>query len=293
MTPRTILAITAAACLGAWLVLRTPAADPVSGVAPAPAAAPKTAAPGQGGWFASTPHSSASLADPRVRPGSADAAIYGRNGRVVDLGGKTVADYIAARMGKARAGDVAAAYEAYQAASVCAANEDPVTDFGDPAEREQFMRERQGLAALCAGMTPAQVQERLGFLATAARAGKVDAQIDFYMEGPYGRHFDMADNPDDPIVKQWKQDALGHLQQAGNKCDHFALALLSTVYDAGQLTQRDLKMSMAYSIAAAAPRKQQLTEQQLRERFGEELSPADFAGAMQMGAQLSAQACPP
>ena len=90
---------------------------------------------------------------------------------------------------------------------------------------------------------------------------------------------------------QWKQESLGHLKQAGGKCAHFALALLSNVYDAGLLTERDMHLSMAYSIAAAVPRNKPLSEEQLRLRFGEELSAADFTGARQLGAQLAQQAC--
>ena len=46
---------------------------------------------------------------------------YGRNGRPVDFGGKDAAAYIADRAARARTGDLKAAYEAYQAASGCAA----------------------------------------------------------------------------------------------------------------------------------------------------------------------------
>jgi len=112
------------------------------------------------------------------------------------------------------------------------------------------------------------------------------------MEGPYGRDFDIAANASDPTVKKWKEDAVTYLKQAGDKCDHFSLALLSNVYDAGTLTERDLKTSMGYAIAAAVPRKKPLTDEQLRGRFGDELSAADFDSARQLGEQLARQACP-
>jgi hypothetical protein len=289
MKSRIILITTAAVCLGAWLLGRSPA-DSAGPAAPVTAVQPGSLE--QARWFTSVPEAkSASWTDPRARADSA-AAVYGRNGRAINLGGLSVSQYIATRVGAARSGDVKAAYEVYQAESICAANDDPVSDYFDPAQKEQFLREREGLVKLCSGLSPAQVQERLGFLGTAARAGHVGAQIDYYMEGPYGRSLDLAENGADPIVVQWKQDALGYLKQAGGKCDHFALALLATVYDAGQLTARDLRSSMAYSIAAAVPRKKPLTDAQLRERFGDELSAADFDSARAMGAQLAQQACP-
>jgi len=290
MKSSTILIATAAICLGAWLLGRSRTED----AAPAaPAAAPHGATLEQARWFSSVPAPSAgSWPDPRASAGGG-AAVYGRNGRAINLGGLNVSQYIASRVGAARSGDVKAAYEVYQAESVCAANDDPVADYFDPAQKAEFLREREGLVKLCAGLSPAQVQERLGFLGTAARAGHVGAQIDYYMEGPYGRSIDLAENGADPIVVKWKEDALGYLKQAGAKCDHFALALLATVYDAGQLTGRDLRSSMAYSIAAAVPRKKPLTEAQLRERYGEEMSAADFDSARALGAQLAQQTCPP
>jgi len=260
--------------------------------APQPAAPRVAAAPMQPRWFSTLPQPSSGNADFPAPATPAGATVNGRNGRAVDLGGKTVAQYVAARIGKARGGDAAAAYEVYQAASICAANEDPVADYHDPAEKEAFLRDRQSRVTLCAGMSPAQVQERLGFLDAAARSGNIHAQVDYYMEGPYGRDFDIAANASDPTVKKWKEDAVTYLKQAGDKCDHFSLALLSNVYDAGTLTERDLKTSMGYAIAAAVPRKKPLTDEQLRGRFGDELSAADFDGARQLGEQLARQACP-
>lgn len=285
-----ILAGTAAVCVAAWLLTSDKVENSTAAPLPAAPAARMVTPGGQAGWFASAPQSGASLADPRAMQGTG-ATIFGRNGRAINLGELTIAQYIASRLGAARSGDPKAAYEVYQAESVCAANQDPVADYHDAAQKEQFLRERVSLVKLCVGISPAQVQERLGFLGAAARAGNINAQVDFYMEGPYGRAFDMAGNADDPTVRQWKAQALGHLKQAGGKCDHFALALLANVYDAGLLTERDMRSSMAYSIAAAVPRNKALSDQQLRERFGEELSAADFAGARQLGEQLAKQAC--
>lgn len=217
---------------------------------------------------------------------------YGRNGRPVDFGGKDAAAYIAERAARARTGDLKAAYEAYQAASGCAAADDPLPDFFSEAERQAAERERDRLRKLCANVSPAQLQERMRFLGQVADAGNRDAQVDFYMEGPGGKPVDLQARADDPEVQLWKQQAIGYLQQAGAGCDQFALGLLSNVYDAGQLVARDPGRSMAYSIASNAARRHPLTEQQLRQRFGDELAPADFNAAVQAGAQLAASSCP-
>ena len=280
------VAVGAGIWLAVWLSAEPQTVAPVAAPVQAAVKGPALQFPGQR-WFSSVPqHAGARHA------ALEDDTVFGRNGRAIDLGGKNVADYIAARIGAARAGDVKAAYDVYQAASICAANDDPVTNFHDPAERAGFLRKREHTVKLCTGMSAAQVQERLGFLGTAARAGHVGAQVDFYMEGPYGRAIDIDQNPDDPTVKQWKADALAYLERAGNQCDHFSLALLSTVYDGGQLAPRNMGKSMAYSIAADVPRKKVQTEEQLRARFGEELNAEQFASARQLGAQLALVACP-
>ncbi|MES2325674.1 MAG: hypothetical protein V4633_25775 [Pseudomonadota bacterium] len=287
MTPRqSTLLLVAIAAIGAiaWFNAgEATAPPPEPAAAEAPAIEPR--------WFSSQPQAGGSSDLPRPAR-IAGPTVNGRNGRAVDLGGLTVAQYIATRMRAARSGDVEAAYAVYQAESICAAINDPVPDYAEPDDREIFLKERESRIKLCVGLSPAQVQERLGFLAMAARAGKVDAQVDFYMEGPFGRDVDLVLVAADPAVKQWKDDAVSFLKQAGDKCDHFSLALLSTVYDSGELTPRDMRTSMAYAIAAAVPRKVPLTEEQLRTQFGAELSAADFASAQQMGAQLASQACP-
>jgi hypothetical protein len=294
-TRTTAILATAAAAAGiaAVLALRpapdagVPAALPapqVTQAAPAPAAAAT-----KGGWM-----DPAMLAGGAAGPGDDAPAkkFYGRNGRPVDFAGKDAAAYIAERAARARTGDLKAAYEAYQAASGCAAAEEPLPEFFNEAEGREAARERERMRKLCANVSPAQIQERMRFLGQAADAGNRDAQIDFYMEGPGGRTVDLQARADDPEVRQWKQQAIGYLQQAGAQCDQFALGLLSNVYDAGQLVPRDPASSMAYTIASNNARSHPLSEDQLRRRFGDELAPAAFDAALQAGARLAAASCP-
>lgn len=262
------------------------------GAAPAQLTAPRPVAAAGGRWLdpALVPAGPAAARTDFVT--APQSAIYGRNGRPIDFGGKDAARYIDERAAAARTGDMRAAYELYQAASACAAAKDPLPEFQDPKEGESFRRERDQVARLCVNVSPVQLQERMRFLARAADAGNRDAQIDFFMEGPGGKTTDLDANAADPDVQQWKQQALGYLQGAGKQCDQFALGLLSTAYDAGQLVARDPKMTMAYAIASNAARHAPLTERQLRERFGEELDGAGFDAALQAGAAISRSACP-
>lgn len=219
------------------------------------------------------------------------AAVYARSGRQVDLGGLSALAYMEKWNTLARAGDKDAAYNVYQAAAVCASNDEPAPAYGSSAELEQFQAERRKLLALCQGVNAAQLQERLSFLAVAARAGKVEAQIDYFMEGPYGRDTDLAKSADDPVVQHWKTEAVTELKSAAGQGEPFALALLSQVYDAGELLPRDEKLSLAYKVAEADARNSVLSEDQLRRNAGAQMSDADFASALQTGKQIAAACC--
>jgi len=217
--------------------------------------------------------------------------VYARSGREVDLGGLTVLAYIAKWNSLARAGDKDAAYQVYLATAVCASNDEPAPAFNNAAGLQQFLAQREKLLALCQGVNAAQLQERLSFLAQAARAGKVEAQIDYFMEGPYGRDTDLAKSADDPVVQQWKTEAVTELKSAAGQGEPFALALLAQVYDAGELLPRDAKLSLAYKVAEADARNSTLPEEQLRRNAGAQMSDADFASALQTGRQMAAACC--
>lgn len=287
----TLLAILALA--GGVVAAFTLSRPPVQPLAPLAVAAAKPAA---SRWLDpalthSAPVHPAPVAD-GLPESATEAAAYGRNGRPLDLHGQTVAQYIADRIGRARTGDVRAAYEVYQAESLCAAIDEPLPEFADDNDRKIVEQQRGKLRALCGSVSAVQMQERMAFLAKAADSGNRDAQIDYFMEGPGGKPIDWAANTDDPQVQNWKAAALRYLQQAGDGCDHFALSLLANVYDAGLMVPHDGRMTMAYSMASAAARNRSLSIEQLKSRFGEELPEADFTAALQMGAHLTQQACP-
>lgn len=217
---------------------------------------------------------------------------YGRNGRVFDFEGKTAAQFIAQRSAAARMGDMRAAYEVYQAESVCAANEDPAPEFWVAEERTQFLRERASLQKIC-NLSPVQIQERLQFLAQAARSGIADAQIDFFVEGPYGKPIDLTASVGDPMVQQWKSDAQHFLETAARTCDSFALSLLSNAYDAGGVVERTPTLAMAYRIAAAAVQKSTLTTSQLQHLYGDQMAAPDFEAALLLGETITRNSCRP
>lgn len=279
-----------AAVVGALALHGLPAARIDAGL-DARAAGVPTSAPTSAPAVRAAPSRDPSTAADAFAP-PAGVTLRTRSGHAVDLQGEDVAAYIARRSVAARTGDARAAYEVYQAASLCAAAEPALPDFEMAAERRDAQAERRQVRQLCARVSPAQVQERMVFLARAAQAGSRAAQIDFFMEGPEGRAVDADGAVDDLQLRAWREQALGFLRQAGARCDAFALSLLSNAYDLGQLAPRDAAAAMTYAIAAAAARGTALPGTQLQARFGAALSPAEFEAALQAGAGLARQACP-
>ena len=165
----------------------------------------------------------------------------------------------------ARQGDRRAGYAAYQALSACLAVDEAAA------------------ARACGGLPLSLVQERLRFLADAAQAGISGAQIDFYMEGP-----DALQAADGDVLQAWRQQALGGLKAAAAQCEPFAMGLLATLYDAGELTPRNAVEAVAYAVAEGQLRRRPPSDDALRDRLGEPIADAALAAARQQGMSLAA-----
>jgi len=161
----------------------------------------------------------------------------------------------------ARQGDRRAGYEAYRLLSACAEE-------------------------ACPGVPLSLVNERLRFLADAARAGVAGAQIDFYLEGPDAQQAGEGD-----ALLAWRQQALDGLKAAAAQCEPFAMGQLATLFDAGELTSRDAAAAVAYAVAEGQLRRRPASDASLRDRLGEPISDAALAAARQQGMSLAA-ACP-
>ena len=104
------------------------------------------------------------------------AILYGRNGRIVDFDGLSALEYIAKWNGQARAGNMEAVYKMYQAESVCANNDDPVAEYKNTIERDQFLSERKALKKIC---DKGIILEN-GML---VHSGSIEDSIDIYNRG--------------------------------------------------------------------------------------------------------------
>lgn len=218
-------------------------------------------------------------------------ALFARSGRIVDLHGLSAADFIAQWSSRARTGDTEAAYKVFQAADLCAATADPLPNTHSDTDRQALLRERAELDRTCAGVTPAQIAERMTFLGVAAQAGNHDAQIDFYMEGPNGGVSASQASADDASIAQWKSQSFNYLSMAAGNGDTFSLGLLANSYDAGLLTPPDPKLALAYTVADMLARNVAITPSTLRNRYGEQLSDADFNVGLELGTQIAAICC--
>lgn len=163
-----------------------------------------------------------------------------------------------------RGDDARASHAAYQALAACVAPE---------AEQPVF----------CRGLPASLLQERLRFLGHAARAGLPAAQIDFYMEGP-----DALQALDADALQAWRLEALAGLQGAAAGCEPFAMGLLATLYDAGELMPRDATRALAYAVAEGQLRRLAVSDDSLRDRLAEPVDDAVIASAREQGQRLAA-----
>lgn len=85
-------------------------------------------------------------------------------------------------------------------------------------------KERQ--TQLCKPVTQRMLDSRLDYLAIAAKAGVRGAAVDFYVVGPFGDNSALQSRPGDPLVLEWKQQAIEYLNASADKGDMASLGLL-------------------------------------------------------------------
>lgn len=182
------------------------------------------------------------------------------NGRRLDLGGSGVAAFLERIAPLARRGDAIAAYQVYQAEAICAAMEREAD--GIRAARVQdvdaMAKWREGAAATieaCAGVSPAQVQERFGFLEQAIRAGIRDAMSDFRTEGPLGVDPSTLE-PNDWRLIAWRRAVGSQLEVLAGQGDRSAWIALAGDYQTGRTVDKDFRAAVKYRTSVVATGRQ-------------------------------------
>ena len=215
---------------------------------------------------------------PRVGPAPPDATVYGvpttriaepvpsvathhfasTNGRPFDLEDPGIAAFLDRMAPLARRGDPEAAYRVYQSEALCGSidpqrasmRESVAYDIGAMAKLKAGV---DSLAAVCAGVTPAQVQERFVFLEQAIRAGNREAVLDYRTEGPLGFDLDALDPTDSRLI-EWQRRANGYLEALAVRGDRDAWMRLSGDYQMGSAVRQDYEAAIKYRIALVLSR---------------------------------------
>lgn len=216
----------------------------------------------------------------------------------VDLDGLSVRAFIDRWSPAARTGDANAAYRLYEAEALCARasrNERALRNGDAPtegsAERKAIEADTTTLEAVCAGTSPAEADERLQFLTQAARSGNANAQIDYFIEGPYGRPYDVQAEERDPNVVAWKVQAIEFLKQAAMQNNRDALEYLAMAYFKGIVVPEDLETSLTYEIALARASNKDPNLALLATQLVKQLPEASVTRARVKGEALYRQCC--
>ncbi len=116
--------------------------------------------------------------------------------------------------------------------------------------REMTAEEKAAQQQLCAGLTQRQREDRLGYLATAAKAGVPGAATLFLSEGPFGDRSALRNRPDDPLVQAWKRQAIAQLTAQADEAELTSVATLMMAYlRDGEVVQKDAPQAYGYLLA--------------------------------------------
>lgn len=116
--------------------------------------------------------------------------------------------------------------------------------------REMTAEEKTAQRQLCAGLTQRQREDRLAYLATAAKAGVPGAATLFLSEGPFGDRSALRNRPDDPLVQAWKRQAIAQLTAQADDAEVSSLSTLMMAYlRDGDVVQKDAPQAYGYLLA--------------------------------------------
>lgn len=116
--------------------------------------------------------------------------------------------------------------------------------------REMTAEEKAAQQQLCAGLTQRQREDRLGYLAIAAKAGVPGAATLFLSEGPFGDRSALRNRPDDPLVQAWKRQAIAQLTEQADEAELTSVATLMMAYlRDGDVVQKDAPQAYGYLLA--------------------------------------------
>ena len=163
--------------------------------------------------------------------------------------------------------------------------------------REMTAEEKAAQQQLCAGLTQRQREDRLGYLATAAKAGVPGAATLFLSEGPFGDRSALRNRPDDPLVQAWKRQAIAQLTAQADEAELSSVATLMMAYlRDGEVVQKDAPQAYGYLLALRlvyddilAPGATNPYQDEYWHWLQDELTPAQQAAAAAKGQAIAAK----
>jgi hypothetical protein len=103
---------------------------------------------------------------------------------------------------------------------------------------------------LCKDMTERMRSSRFDYLASAARAGVIGANIEFYNAGPFGDRTALDTRPNDPLVLDWKQLAFNQLNDQAMDGELLSLSFLTPMLTVGIAGMPpDPQLALTYQLA--------------------------------------------
>ena len=119
-----------------------------------------------------------------------------------------------------------------------------------PEQRDMTAAEKAAEAGVCASLTELHRRARIDYLAMAAKAGVPGADTAFMVAGPFGDRNALSTRPDDPLVLEWKQQALAQLTSQALQGDLGSLNTLWTGHLSGWVAiPKDPVLAYTYHAA--------------------------------------------
>lgn len=119
-----------------------------------------------------------------------------------------------------------------------------------PGFRNLNAAEKARDARLCPGMTERMRLSRIDYLVIAARAGVDGAAIKMASEGPFGDPGALLVRPDDPLVREWKNEIVALLEHAADDGDLDVLEYIAFQYANGNaLFDKHPALAYRYGVA--------------------------------------------
>ncbi len=144
------------------------------------------------------------------------------------------------------------AYERYSRLHACAEKRafDARISQVPSESRAGMQAAARGMEKACDGITDQQLAERLTLLRQAVDAGVPGAISKWIQEGPFGDPTALESRPDDPLVVEWKKEAVEKLKQGADAGSRSALAMSAQLFESdGLLTSRDVPSAIKYWTA--------------------------------------------